>query len=182
MYLSKITMSISHQKGTTASLKEISIFPPSHLYMFHICERKSIYFLICWPIISKKKSTMSTLIVFLTQKWNGKDDSFAYLLIFFPKYVFCVWLCLFVFYVHFCFVYRFASLADRRRLLLQSHKEHASFQSDFSAKSTVSRCVHKFYQVRDIKYKYRVSMFKMLPIVTASKVIAVWLVIISDFT
>jgi len=33
---------------------------------------------------------------------------------------------------------RFASLADRRRLLLQSHKEHASFQSDFSAKSTVS--------------------------------------------
>ena len=89
-------------------------------------------------------------------------------LFFFSKYVFCVWLCLFVFYVHFCFVYRFASLADRRRLLLQSHKEHASFQSDFSAKSTVSRCVHKFYQVRDIKYKYRVSMSTMLPIVPAS--------------
>ena len=88
---------------------------------------------------------MSTLIVFLTQKWNGKDDLFAYLLTFFPNMCFVFGLCLFVFYVHFCFVYRFASLADRRRLLLQSHKEHASFQSDFSAKSTVSRCVHKFY-------------------------------------
>ena len=66
-------------------------------------------------------------------------------------------LCLFVFYVHFCFVYRFASLADRRRLLLQSHKEHASFQSDFSAKSTVSRCVHKFYLLSISMYHVSMS-------------------------
>ena len=146
MYLSKITMSISHQKGTTAFFKKNLPFPLL-IFIFHICERKSIYYLICWPMISKKKKAlpMSTLIVFLTQKWTGKDDLFAYLLIFFPNMCFVFCLCLFVVYVHFCFVYRFTSLADRRRLLLQSHKEHASFQSDFSAKSTVSRCVHKFY-------------------------------------
>ena len=34
--------------------------------------------------------------------------------------------------------FRFASLADRRRLLLQSHLNYASFQSDFSTK-TASR-------------------------------------------